>query len=73
MDRAGCASDLSATLAWYDPPGANGCVRCLWNDLDLRVESLSSSRTFYLNGKAGQDDLNNLERMRIAYPTTALG
>ncbi|KAL7546088.1 hypothetical protein ACHAWF_009425 [Thalassiosira exigua] len=69
LDQEGCSSSLSATLAWNDPPSqANGCTRCLVNDLDLLVENLSRSKTHYPNGRDDPDRTNNIERVRIMDP-----
>jgi len=68
-----CAADLSATLTWYDPPGAIGCLQCLTNDLDLRLDNLSSARSYYPNGKTTPDTMNNIERVRVARRRTAHG
>jgi hypothetical protein len=57
--------DVSITLVWTDPPGAQGCKQCLIHDLDLTVESsLSPGQIFYPNGKDSPDRTNNAERVR---------
>ena len=60
-----CNTDLSVTVAWYDPPAANGCVKCLVNDVDLQVKHTSSSKLYHPNGREFPDDTNNLERVRV--------
>jgi hypothetical protein len=65
INNSGCASDFSATLAWYDPPASNGCTKCLVNDLDLLVKNTSSSKTYYPNGLSKSDTVNNIERVRV--------
>jgi hypothetical protein len=65
---ANVIDSLRVTLSWYDPPGANGCVHCLINDLDLVVEKMSGSRvekTYYPNGSTRKDTKNNVERVRV--------
>ncbi len=60
---------LSVTLSWYDPAGASNCVRCLINDLDLKVEEIKSGgRQFHPNGKHQPDRINNVERIRVYHP-----
>lgn len=66
INQSGCRADFQATLAWYDPPAANGCTKCLVNDLDLLVENVQSSKMYYPNGASSADTLNNIERVRIA-------
>ncbi|KAL7539054.1 hypothetical protein ACHAXR_009628 [Thalassiosira sp. AJA248-18] len=68
-----CSAALSATLTWYDPPGAIGCMKCLVNDLDLLVENLSASKKHFPNGVAQPDTMNNIERVRIGKRKTSLG
>ena len=66
INKAGCSSDLSATIAWYDQVGSNGCQRCLVNDIDLLVEKISPDAVkYYPNGKGSRDDMNTIERVRI--------
>eukprot|EP00558_Chaetoceros_sp_UNC1202_P001501 CAMPEP_0197258810 /NCGR_PEP_ID=MMETSP1429-20130617/83188_1 /TAXON_ID=49237 /ORGANISM="Chaetoceros sp., Strain UNC1202" /LENGTH=710 /DNA_ID=CAMNT_0042722995 /DNA_START=11 /DNA_END=2143 /DNA_ORIENTATION=- len=63
--------DLSMTLSWYDRGAANGCAKCLVNDLDVWVQRLdrfggvrkgSKKRA---NGLAKKDSRNNVERIRM--------
>ncbi len=63
--------EFSATLTWYDPEGAVNCAKCLINDLDLIVHSLTGkgaqrkgSRVFP-NGANRKDYVNNVERVRF--------
>ena len=63
--------DFSATLTWYDPPGAISCAKCLVNDLDIIVHGINAkgkvkanSRVFP-NGSATKDYRNNVERIRF--------
>ncbi len=70
VDKKDCSSDFSATLSWYDPPAANGCTKCLVNDLDLVVRNLDSSERFFSNGDSKRDSVNNLERIRISNTST---
>lgn len=66
IDKTECDSDyLSATLVWMDPPAANGCTRCLINDLDLYVEKRGENRKYFPNGKTVPDSNNNVERIRL--------
>eukprot|EP00804_Cyclotella_cryptica_P011584 CCRYP_012102-RA/>CCRYP_012102-RA protein AED:0.01 eAED:0.01 QI:401/0.87/0.88/1/0.75/0.66/9/4552/1275 len=65
LDRSGCSSDFTATLAWYDPPASNGCTKCLVNDIDLLVENIQSTTKYYPNGLSRPDRVNNVERVRI--------
>ena len=66
ISKAGCSSDLSATIAWYDPVGTNGCQKCLVNDIDLLVEKISPGKVkYYPNGRDARDDMNTIERVRI--------
>ena len=59
-----CSLPLSVSLAWYDPPSALGCTKCLLNDLNLFVTS--GSKTYKSNGYESQkDELNNAERVQI--------
>lgn len=62
---------LSLTLAWYDKGAANGCAKCLLNDLDVWVQELTwngnvrkGSKKF-ANGLSTQDIRNNVERIRF--------
>ena len=61
----GCSSDLKVTLVWMDPPGATGCMDCLVNDLDVYLEDINSSTTYYPNGLGRRDTKNTVERIRI--------
>ena len=61
---------LSSTIVWYDPAGANACVSCLLNDLDIIVENVDASgkrigNIFYPNGLSYPDRKNNAERVRL--------
>lgn len=61
----GCTNTrLSVTLGWTDPPASMNCLRCLVNDLDLTVTD-ASGKTYYPNGLASRDNLNNVERVII--------
>jgi subtilisin family serine protease len=62
----GCKSDLRVTLVWYDPPGAVGCTNCVMNDLDLYMENIDGSETFYPNGLSHRDKKNTVERIRVS-------
>ena len=73
LDKAECSTDLTATLTWYDPPGANGCMRCIRNDLDLQVNDITSSRVYFPNDKPGPDSLNNIERVQLNKRRTTVG
>ena len=70
IDLIGCTSELSATLAWYDPPASNGCIKCLVNDLDLLVEDVASSKLYFPNGSKKADTFNNIERVRVEDTTS---
>ena len=62
---------LSLTLAWYDKGGANGCAKCLMNDLDVWVQQLNGNGNIKkrskkkANGTSTKDDRNNVERVRF--------
>ena len=63
--------DFSATLTWYDPPGAISCAKCLVNDLDMIIHGINAkgkvkakSRVFP-NGSTRKDYDNNVERIRF--------
>ena len=68
--------DFSATLTWYDPPGATSCAKCLINDLDLLVHWISSTGAVksgsrvYANGSSKKDYDNNVERVRFQMQRT---
>lgn len=69
--RARSATDLSATLAWTDPPPSVTAARALVNDLDLMVERAGRTRYgnefLYPDGSPPtRDDLNNVERVRVS-------
>lgn len=65
--NANCfAEELSATLAWIDPPAKEGCMHCVLNDLDLSITSSDGSELFFPNGLNSTDTKNNVERIRIA-------
>lgn len=62
--------ELSVTLAWYDEGAANGCAKCLLNDLDVTVQQTMWTGTpkgpvYRSNNKIDGDDRNNVERVRI--------
>ncbi len=63
--------DFSATLSWYDPPGAMSCAKCLLNDLDMMVHQVTrkgivkGSTGISANGSNGKDSDNNVERIRF--------
>jgi len=64
------SSEMSVTLAWYDTGAANGCVKCLLNDLDVWVQNVRFNGTptgarFRANGTTWKDDRNNVERVRF--------
>ena len=65
-----CSSpELSVTLAWYDAPGAPGCVQCLMNDLDLNVLEVNTNgrmngKWIFPNGIRRRNTKNNVERIR---------
>jgi len=69
--RNGCSSDryeFSVTLVWADPPGIKNCLRCLMNDLDLKVVQTSTAgivTVHYPNGLVTKDSVNNVERIRF--------
>jgi len=70
--RNGCSSDryeFSVTLVWADPPGIKNCLRCLMNDLDLKVVQTSTAgivTVHYPNGLVNtKDSINNVERIRF--------
>ena len=69
------AQPLKATLVWFDPPNAVGAAKQLLHDLDLTVRDETTGTTFYSNGatSAGQDELNNVEKVWIGTPPTANG
>ncbi len=67
IDSDSC-EDLRATLAWYDPPGASGCIKCIVNDLDLQIEHKATGEMAYPNGRFDADDKNTLERIIITKP-----
>jgi hypothetical protein len=61
---------LSVTVAWYDQGAANGCVKCLLNDLDVTVQRTTwngrrKGRLFRGNNNVNGDDRNNVERVRV--------
>lgn len=58
-------TQMRATLAWADPPGGSGCVRCLLNDLDLSITKNGTSTVYYPNGLSSPDTVNNVERIII--------
>lgn len=62
----GCSSDLRVTLAWFDAPGSVGCTNCIMNDLDLYIEEVNGSKTFYPNGFTRRDKKNTVERIRVS-------
>jgi subtilisin family serine protease len=62
----GCSSDLRVTLAWFDAPGSVGCTSCIMNDLDLYIEEVNGSDTFYPNGLSRRDKKNTVERIRVS-------
>ena len=62
----GCNSDLRVTLAWYDPPGSVGCTNCLMNDLDLYIEEVDGTETYFPNGLMRRDKKNTVERIRVS-------
>lgn len=63
--------DFSATLSWYDPPGAMSCAKCLLNDLDMMVHwvtnrgMVKATSGISANGSNGKDSDNNVERIRF--------
>eukprot|EP00551_Chaetoceros_affinis_P000335 CAMPEP_0203633872 /NCGR_PEP_ID=MMETSP0088-20131115/943_1 /ASSEMBLY_ACC=CAM_ASM_001087 /TAXON_ID=426623 /ORGANISM="Chaetoceros affinis, Strain CCMP159" /LENGTH=523 /DNA_ID=CAMNT_0050487345 /DNA_START=23 /DNA_END=1594 /DNA_ORIENTATION=+ len=63
--------ELRVTLAWYDLPGANSCAKCLVNDLDLVIHSVTANGGVkpnskqYPNGLNTKDNRNNVERIRF--------
>ena len=69
IDHSGwCKSKtLSVTITWMDKPAMPGCTgKCLINDLDLYVtKNHDEHNKFYPNGRAGRDDHNTVERVRI--------
>lgn len=72
VDKSGCsATDFAMTLTWTDPSTSSlyGCTNCVLNDLDLKVEKLSSggstTGTYYPNGGYSRDTKNNAERVRL--------
>jgi subtilisin family serine protease len=62
----GCSADLRVTLAWFDAPGSVGCTSCIMNDLDLYIEEVNGSDTFYPNGLSRRDRKNTVERIRVS-------
>lgn len=64
--------DFSATLTWYDPPGAISCVKCLVNDFDIVVSGINSKgkikhkSTVFPYGSTKKDYRNNVERIRFS-------
>lgn len=62
----GCSEDLRVTLAWFDPAGSVGCTNCIMNDLDLYIEEVNGSDTFYPNGLTRRDRKNTVERIRVS-------
>jgi len=51
---------------WTDPPGAQGCKKCLIHDVDLSVVSSKNPGVSYFpNGLNGPDRNNNAERIRM--------
>ena len=73
--KQNCAStELSATLAWYDMPGAPGCTKCLIEDLDLVIKEVNnngrpvSGTMKFPNGLTKKDGKNNVERIRLKSP-----
>jgi len=61
-------AEFSVTLVWADPAGYVGCLKCLYNDLDLFVlqtKADGSQTGHYPNGKTDKDDKNNVERVRF--------
>ena len=64
----GCDSDLRVTLAWYDPPGAVGCMSCVVNDIDVYIEEIGgNSGRIYPNGLSQYDNKNTVERIRVSF------
>merc|ERR1712130_58399 len=67
-----CSAPLSVSLVWTDPPVSAYCTRCVLNDLDPRITSMSDAgqvvETFYPNGRNNRDPINNAERIRIDAP-----
>jgi len=63
----GCQNpEVSITLVWTDPPGAQGCKKCLIHDVDLSVVSSKNPGVSYFpNGLNGPDRNNNAERIRM--------
>jgi len=60
----GCTYDkLAVTLVWTEPGSQPGCMRCVLNDLDLRVDV--DGKTYYPNGRSVPDRHNNAERVVI--------
>jgi len=68
---------VKVTLAWTDRPGSLFASPCLVNDLDLKVEHLSNATfpnkgevdaTWYGNGNAAGDSVNNVEQVDIPAP-----
>jgi hypothetical protein len=63
--------DFSATLTWYDPPGATSCAKCVINDLDIMVHWVTADGTVkygtkvFPNGASKKDYGNNVERVRF--------
>lgn len=61
----GCnASELTATLTWFDQSGQPGCQNCLIDDLDLYITK--GDTTYYPNGLNKRDTLHSTERVRIS-------
>lgn len=69
-------NDFSATLTWYDPAGAVGCVECLVNDLDIMVHWITRNgkvkpgSKIFPNGAGQKDKINNVERIRFKMQAT---
>jgi len=61
-------TEMRATLVWVDPPGTDGCTKCLINDLDLLVTETESSKTYFPNGRSSPDTDNNVERVIVTTP-----
>ncbi len=68
---------VKVTLAWTDRPGSLFASPCLVDDLDLKVEHLSNATfpnkgevdaTWYGNGNAAGDSVNNVEQVDIPAP-----